>query len=496
PHRRRAVAFAGLRVSAVAWEELATRRPGHTALTAAARHSHCKRLAAEGDLARACTALTAPPALAPSPDTLVSLQAKHPQAPDLSALGSPRPGAVPDFEIEAVAQAVQGFKRGSAPGPSGLRADHLREALLSAHADEVATDLTGPRVAGLLLASASEVGVGVPSGCDVAVHATRAWLHHNSGHADKILVKLDFRNAFNSVDRTALLRAVRADSPECACWADWCYGCSSRLLFGDSVIQSTCGVQQGDPLRPLFFALVLQPALAAAEGPLDLRYAFLDDVVLAGSSVPVCRALDRLTAEAARVGLVLEPTKSEVVVPNSGICPLASCGVAASLSCWAPLLAGPPTATMELPDAQTALLLLRYCASHVKLVHAARVTPPPLHEPALLEFDERVRSCLEHIGALTLTQQAWRQACLKVRLGGLGLRSASRHAPAAYIAYVSACAAACSQLDPNFRLDLSQPVATYNAAVAAGDRVPPAPQHVRQQQLSAALDAAELAAIQ
>ena len=108
-------------------------------LTLAARHSRCKRLAAEGDLSRACTALTAPPVLAPSPDTLSSLQAKHPQAPlpDLDALGPPRPGAVPDFDTQAVAEA--GFKRGSAPGPSGLRADHLHEALPSAHADEVVT---------------------------------------------------------------------------------------------------------------------------------------------------------------------------------------------------------------------------------------------------------------------------------------------------------------------------------------------------------------------
>ena len=33
------------------------------------------------------------------------------------------------------------FKRASAPGPSGLRSDHLREALQTAHADEVAAHL-------------------------------------------------------------------------------------------------------------------------------------------------------------------------------------------------------------------------------------------------------------------------------------------------------------------------------------------------------------------
>ena len=184
------------------------------------------------------------------------------------------------------------------------------------------------------------------------MHATRWWLHRNSGHADKILLKLDFRNAFNSIDRTALLRQVRAHAPECACWADWCYGCSSRVLFGDDVLQSTCGVQQGDPLGPLFFALVLQPALAAAEGPLDLRYAFLDDVVLAGNSVPVTQALGLLVAAAARVGLVLEPSKSEVIVPivppavpTCGGCLPALLGVAGGLNSWA-LHLGPIATSM------------------------------------------------------------------------------------------------------------------------------------------------------
>ena len=383
---RAAAAFGGLMESAVVCGRSLV--PSGPPLTLEARHSRCKRLAAEGDLSRACTALIAPPALAPSPDTLSSLQAKHPQAPlpDLDALGPPRFGAVPDFDTQAGAEAVRGFKRGSAPGPSGLRADHLREALLSAHADEVVANLAAlcqllargeaPATLASHLAGATlhalpkkqggvrpiavgevlrrlvgklwcqavreesraylwplQVGVGVPSGCEAAVHATRGWLHRNSGHADKILLKLDFRNAFNSIDRTALLRQVRAHAPECACWADWCYGCSSRLLFGDDVLQSTCGVQQGDPLGPFFFALVLQPALAAAEGPLDLRYAFLDDVVLAGNSVPVTQALGLLVA-------VVPPA-----VPTCGGCLPALLGVAGSLNSWALHLGRPPIAT-------------------------------------------------------------------------------------------------------------------------------------------------------
>src|SRR6218665_2159218 len=47
--------------------------------------------------------------------------------------------------------------------------------------------------------SPKQLGVGVPGGCEAAIHATRRFL--GSMNPDSILVKLDLSNAFNSLHR-------------------------------------------------------------------------------------------------------------------------------------------------------------------------------------------------------------------------------------------------------------------------------------------------------
>ena len=53
-----------------------------------------------------------------------------------------------------------------------------------------------------------------------------------------------------------MLKCVRAKAPAFAAWADWTYGQPAPLVVNEKVtILSQEGVQQGDPLGPLFFAL-------------------------------------------------------------------------------------------------------------------------------------------------------------------------------------------------------------------------------------------------
>eukprot|EP00969_Alexandrium_andersonii_P008592 374953-Alexandrium_andersonii.AAC.1 len=68
------------------------------------------------------------------------MRRKHPRSPqpvDTSSLPAVHPAAAPQLDAAAVEKEVRAFPRGSAPGPSGLRPQHLKDALHStAHRDE------------------------------------------------------------------------------------------------------------------------------------------------------------------------------------------------------------------------------------------------------------------------------------------------------------------------------------------------------------------------
>ena len=298
------------------------------------------------------------------------------------------PALVPDISVEDVVAAVHSFRRGSAPGPTGLRGGHLRQALQSAHGDEVATNLalssplTLPglpcmpcpnrpiavgeclgRLASKCLCvavrdaareylSQLQLGVAVPHGIEAPVHVARHWAHGHSSHPNKCFLTVDFANAFNSVDRAALLREVRLHLPGLAPYAEWCYGKHSRLLF---------------------------TLLGAAVG------------------------------HASSVRLTL-------------------CRVTANK----PLL----QAIAALPDPQTALLLL----------HPGALQDTALHVQALDTFDSETRACLESMCTGPLQAGAWTQACLSTSNGGLGLRQTRRHSLAAYSASRAATAELCRLL--------------------------------------------------
>ena len=78
---------------------------------------------------------------------------------------------------------------------------------------------------------------------------------------DRVLVKVDMRNAFNSVRRDVLLREMWNLCPDIFPLVWQAYWTSSPLYFGDILVECYTGVQQGDLLGPLAFALAIDLAV-------------------------------------------------------------------------------------------------------------------------------------------------------------------------------------------------------------------------------------------
>ena len=96
-----------------------------------------------------------------------------------------------------------------------------------------------------------QMGFSVDGGCEAAVHATRIFIESDSG---EILIKVDVKNAFNSVSRDAMLKEIKEFIPEIYPYLYQCYRNPTNLFFGDKIVLSANGCQQGDGLGPPIFS--------------------------------------------------------------------------------------------------------------------------------------------------------------------------------------------------------------------------------------------------
>ena len=231
----------------------------------------------------------------------------------------------------------------------------------------------------------------------------RGWVQGHANCSGKVLVKLDFSNAFNTISRQAVLQAAHDPLPGLSRWACWCYGDASRLCFGKTGLPSTGGVQQGDPLGPLLFSAAIQSLAQEARGQVDLAVFYLDDGFLAGDIGAVSSALSVLHQRAGTFGLQLNFDKCELVAVGQTVArnftllgaPIGDDMFCAARTAARAKLAGPLLDQIsELDGPQIGLRLLRSAAAYSKMVHSLRCTPPSaMHLTALQDFDRQVRGC-------------------------------------------------------------------------------------------------------
>jgi hypothetical protein len=351
----------------------------------------------------------------------------------------------------------------------------------------------------------TQVGVAVEGGADAAIAACRDTARTlPEGH---VIVKIDQRNAFNSALRAPMLDEIAAKFPALYPYARMAYGAASWLFFGPHKIVSRRGVQQGCPLGPLFFSLVMAAARRAARARLteaDLAAItfeawFLDDGTVAGDAGAVGRYIAELEAACRAFGLDFNRGKCEVIARPGDAIPECfndfrrfdttkfellgvPCGDDASVVERCDELAAAIQKRLKLlghlSDPQVVYALLRYCGGFPLANFMARAAGP-LGAAAFRDIDAATLRAFE-TGVSSLNEGLAREAIrLPPRHGGLALRSVEDSAPLAFVGAWVAAKALRRHLvsadnaaridaagDPRLRAALDAPQVTSSPAVA------------------------------
>ena len=204
-------------------------------------------------------------------DVMREMEDKHPRARDddvlrLANLRDVSASAAAQISVDDVERAIRSFARGSGSGPFALRPEHLKAALVPGLKDELLRQISSvmnimaqgrapsslqPLICGASLAALPkpdgshrpvacgitwrrlcgkclwygvkdmaldhlfpmQVGVNVSGGAEAVVHVTRQWLSRWKDDRSRVLVTIDIENAYNTLDRSAILSSVRRVAP-------------------------------------------------------------------------------------------------------------------------------------------------------------------------------------------------------------------------------------------------------------------------------------------
>ena len=301
-------------------------------------------------------------------------------------------------------------------------------------------------------------GVSVRGGCEAIIHSVSQLMSSETPEHCWTLL-LDFSNAFNSINRESMFVEVRRAS--LLCQRGWSSVTPPNLFSTWVQTPSTAavGCSKRTLLDPLGFSLALHPVVEhiRTEVPgLVLNAWYLDDGTLMGSPEDLAAALRIIEDEGPSVGLHLNRAKSLPFIPEESDASLSSLpsdipttrGGFTLLGC--PI--GPPSyceevfggrvakvksslgALGDIADSQMETSLLRSCLARPKVSFILRTCPISHIRHSAEEFDNAVHDVLETTMGGHMSDWSWLKAFLPSSLGGLNLRSASLHAPAAFLA--------------------------------------------------------------
>ena len=234
-------------------------------------------------------------------------------------------------------------------------------------------------------------------------------------------------------------------------------------MANGNLIWSDSDVQQGDPLGPLLFSLAIHDIASSIKSNFDVWY--LDDATIAGDPRSVCDDIKKCSCMLADIGLILNPSKSELVnlgLDESAFVRETQCikSILVNVSFIKKedviLLGSPLTSTaicpqfqhklsifkamtekLSLSDRHPAYILLKNCFSMPKLMYLLRSSPTFQHPDLLADFDDCLKSCATDICNVSFDDIGWIQATLPIRMSRIALRRASDLTLPAYLASIS-----------------------------------------------------------
>ena len=163
--------------------------------------------------------------------------------------------------------------------------------------------------------STLQFGVATPGGVEQLVKSLEIHLQQNP---DWCVLKTDFSNVFNSVDREFAIRQLKTFYPGLFPFVASCYRGPGPLFFGSGSFAATLysqnGIHQGDPLGPLLFSLAIEPIIAQVNGELgsNVSPTFLDDLFLVGPAAAVLEVLSNLREWGSKISLNLRIDKCQL----------------------------------------------------------------------------------------------------------------------------------------------------------------------------------------
>ena len=161
-----------------------------------------------------------------------------------------------------------------------------------------------------------QLGVGVKAATELIQRSTQYFVDSPLfSEGEMCLVQLDFKNAFNSVNRPKMLQELRSTNPKLSPWVEFTY-CKEAPLFiqGGLTITSQEGIQQGDPLAPLLFSVAINPVVRQIATQFQTEWSswYLDDGNLISSISEVRKVMDHLLSVGPDYGLFLNSSKCQI----------------------------------------------------------------------------------------------------------------------------------------------------------------------------------------